>query len=108
MTNTWVIERMDVCALFETKPNVVNNVHWRINADDNSYTASVYGTRAIPYDNANPFTPFEDLTQDQVITWVKNIMGKEGIAEIEARIAYLLENQRNPVVYVLPSPWDHS
>jgi hypothetical protein len=107
MTITWVVEQLDTYPLFEAIPNVVYNVHWRINASDGEYTATVYGTRAIPYNSKDTFTPFNKLTEAQIINWVKSEIGEVGIAEIEARLTYLIDNQRNPVVYAPPLPWDH-
>jgi hypothetical protein len=39
------------------------------------------------------FVPFENLTEDIVITWVKSIVGEEKIADLENKTRLILEEK---------------
>jgi hypothetical protein len=87
--------------------NVVVSVDWEITGqtivNDKQYVSAYAGTvgMALP---GEEFTPYQDLTQEQVLDWV----WARGInkAEAEAYIAGQLQQQINPPVIVLPNPWE--
>lgn len=107
MTNTieWIVEQMDCYPEKEGEQDVVFTVHWRCNGSDGQYIGTAYGTQAIANDPQAPFTPYADLTQSQVIGWVKSAMGAEGVADVEAVVAAQIENQKNPPVVSPALPW---
>ena len=78
-------------------------VGWRCNATDESYTATIYSTCTLPPADPANFTPYADLTQDQVLGWV----WANGVdrAATEAALAQMIENQKNPPVIQPPLPW---
>ena len=57
------------------------------------------------YVAGSPFTPYEDLTQDQVVGWTKDALGDEQVAATEANVAAQIETQKNPPVVTPPLPW---
>lgn len=75
-----------------TSNGFVTTVHYSVNAVDGEFSASTYGT--IGFSDGEPATPFESLTQSQVIAWVKDKLGE---AAVEASLAAQIEAQRNPV-----------
>lgn len=104
-TYTWVIEKMDCYTHRDGHDDVVFTVHWRLNAADGEYSASGYGTVGLTYNASEPFTPYPDLTQDQVIGWVQAALGPEQIAQMEAALAANIAAQINPPVVSPPLPW---
>ena len=105
LTYTWVIEAMDCKPQEDGQTDVVITVHWRQNATDGTYNATVYGTVGLTYTQGSPFTPYADLTQDQVIGWVQDALGDEQVASLEANVAAQLANLANPPVVTPPLPW---
>lgn len=105
VTNTWVIEQMDCYPTSEGQTDVVFNVYWRANATNVTYSATSYGTVGVTYAAGSPYTPYADLTQDQVISWVKTAMGPEQVALIEASLTDNIANQISPPVVSPPLPW---
>lgn len=107
MANTyvWVIEAMDCVPQEDGKTDVVMTVHWRQNATDGTYNATVYGTVGLTYTARSPFTPYANLTQQQVIGWVQDALGAERCAEITANLDAQIANQVNPPVVTPPLPW---
>jgi hypothetical protein len=105
ITTTWVIEQMNCYPTSEGQTDVVFNAAWRVNATDGTYNATVYGTAGVTYEAGSPYTPFADLTQDQVVGWVQTSMGAEQVASIEAGLATNIANQVNPPTVTPPLPW---
>lgn len=78
------------------------NVHWRVTEEDGEYTASAYGTQSFtPDPTADGYVAFENLTEDMVISWVKDAMDA---AEIEAGLTANIEAQKAPAT-LAGMPW---
>lgn len=104
-TYTWTINAMDCYPQHDGETDVVFTVHWTLNGTDGTYNGSVYGTVGVTYDASAPFTPYADLTQNQVVGWVEAALGAEQVASLEANIATQIANQANPPVVTPPLPW---
>ena len=103
----WTVSAMDCKVSEDNLSDVVFNVHWRCSATevdgDKTYSASVYSTCSVP-GPGTPFTPYADLTQDQVLGWI----WANGVdrAATEAAVEAQLELQKHPVVVSPPLPWN--
>jgi len=86
-TINWSIQQLDR----KTADNYVTTAHWNCTATDGDFSANAYGTCGFSGDLV---TPYEDLTQEQVLGWVWEQIDK---AEIEANLAAQIEAQKNPV-----------
>jgi hypothetical protein len=102
-TNTWVIEQMDCYPEIDGKSDVVFTVHWRCNATDGTFDATQYGAVNVTYEAGSPYTPYADLTQDQVLGWIWG-SGVDKDAT-QAALDKSIENQVNPPVVTPPLPW---
>ena len=105
ITNTWVIEQMSCYPQTEGQTDVVFTVYWRINATDGTYNSTSYGSVSVTYTQGSPFTPYDQLTQEQVAGWVQSSLGPEQVANIYAALALQINNQANPPVVNPPLPW---
>jgi hypothetical protein len=105
VTNTWAVVQMDAYPEEDGETDVVFNVHWTLTGTEAGFSGSVYGTQTVSADPDAPFTPYADLTQEQVIGWVQAAMGEEQVASYEANVAQQIENQINPPVVTPPLPW---
>jgi len=105
LTNTWLIEQMNCYPQSEGQTDVVFTVHWRVNSTDGTYNATSYGAVGVTYVADAPYTPYAQLTQDQVVGWVQAALGPEQVANIEAGLATNIANQANPPVVTPPLPW---
>lgn len=101
-TYTWIIEQMQSVPQDGSMTDVVINVAWRCNGTDGTYNATVYSTCAVPAPTGS-FTPYADLTQDQVLGWI----WANGVdqAATEANLDTQIANMVNPPVVSLPLPW---
>ena len=69
--------------------------HWRATDVDGDYSASSYGTCGFTYDaSASDFTPYDDLTESQVLGWCwANGVDQDAI---ESSLAAKIEADKNP------------
>ena len=79
----------------ETSDGYVYNAHYTISADDGTYRSSAYGS--VGFERPKSLIPFDDLTKEVVIDWVKEaIGGEEKVTEIEAALQAQLDEKRSP------------
>jgi len=68
--------------------------HWVCRATDGDFSASSYGTAGFQQDpEPESFTPYEDLTEEQVLGWLFNSIDKDAT---EAALAAKIEADKNP------------
>jgi hypothetical protein len=67
-----------------------------------TYTASFPGVT--PFETPDPasFTPYEDITEEQVIGWID---AKVDMNSVDVRLIAEVQNQITPNIVVLPLPW---
>ena len=102
MTILWLIERLLVKPVEGTLADVVITADWRCNGSQENYSGTCYGSTSFAPPTGS-FTPYPDLTQDQVLGWCY----ANGVdqAAIEANVSLQIQNQINPPVVSLPLPW---
>jgi hypothetical protein len=102
-TITWVIERLDCVPQVPEGADYVVTAYWRCNGVDGDYSGTVYATTSFPVVEGTSFTPYANLTQDQVLGWVwANGVDK---AATEAAVEGQIEAQKNPPIVAPPLPW---
>ena len=90
-TFTWAIANLER----ETADGFVFTAHYTISANDGTYSSSAYGS--VGFERPDNLIPFDDLTQDQVIGWVKEALGgDEKVTEIQAALQQQLDEKRAP------------
>ena len=108
IVNTWNVVHMNEYPEFDGEQDVVFQVHWTLTGTEGEYTGSVYGSVGVSLDAESPFTPYNELTLEQVIGWVQDALGAEQVAAYEANVAQQIADQQNPPVVSLPLPWASS
>jgi len=79
----------------ETEDGYVFCCHYTVAANDGTYSSSAYGS--VGFERPDTLIPFADLTEDQVVGWVKDALGgDEKVAEIEAALQAQIDEQRAP------------
>jgi hypothetical protein len=102
--NLTVIPEMDINTQHFT--NVVTQVWWILKASDGSHIVDTNGIANLPQPSI-PFADFEQLTREQVIGWVKDIVGEESISNMKQGLTKRIEAMINPpVVHKLPTSWN--
>jgi hypothetical protein len=101
-TITWVIEWMQTTPTTATPPETVITAGWRCNGTQDTYTATSYGSASFPAPEGS-FTPYDQLTQQQVLGWC----WANGVDQtaVEASVEASIDSQINPTVIQPPLPW---
>ena len=89
----------------EGETDVVFRIIWAYVGVDDQFVASLSGGTDVTYVQGAPFTPYADLTQDQIAGWVTSAWTPEQTAEYQAALDQSIEAQKNPTTQVLPLPW---
>jgi hypothetical protein len=87
-TINWKIDNLER----QASDDLVIVAHWRVDAVDGEHTAGAYGS--VGFTRGDDFIPFEQLTEAQVLAWVKSQLEVE---QIEASLAGQINKQKNPV-----------
>jgi hypothetical protein len=113
-TYTWVIQNLPSYASIDGQSDVVFEVNWSCCATTPtsvvgdvytpSYSAVYSGNTAVAYVAGQPFTPYGQLTQEQVWGWVNPTIDK---TTIEANLQALIDTQKNPPIVTPPLPWSN-
>lgn len=82
----------------------VYTAHWTVNLEDQGESAGAYGSVGFGEPDPGNYTPFDQLTQDQVIGWVKSALGDEQVVSIEAALEAQIQEKLNPT-HSAGVPW---
>ena len=89
-TFNWSVNQMDRL----TSDGFVVTVHYNVSATDDTYQASTYGTIGYTQEPGETYTPYDQLTEAQVVGWVQTSLGKD---TVEASLQSQIELQKAPV-----------
>ena len=102
ITYTWNINAVDTYPSVGDNSDVIYNVHWRLNAEDdanqdadgNNITAGSYGTQSLDTSDLSGFVAFDSVNAATVQGWVEAAMGEEAVQNLkdglDAQIAALI------------------
>ena len=90
ITYNWQIVNMDR----KTTDGFVVTVHYNVTATDGDYSANTYGTVGYTEEAGKSYIPYDQLTQDEVVAWVKDSLGQE---TVESSLASQINALKNPV-----------
>ena len=102
----WQIDYLNTSTqVIEGHSEVVVSAGWRCNGQEDTASTSVYGSVSFlpPQPNDPNFTPYNQLTQEQVLTWVWASGVDKDATELAVQTQ--LNGILNPPVEQLPLPW---
>ena len=114
MEYKWIISSMDSKLHEGDLDDVVVTVHWHRTASEgtegeaNYFYADIYGALTVGPVDPSTFVPYNELTQDNVESWLEAGLVDPTPAEMDAQLAANIELQKNPIEETLPLPWDES
>lgn len=106
-TITWKVTQLDCYPLAQGQTTVVFTVHWECvgvdTQNDVLYTGRVYSTCGVQYVEGEPYTPYTQLTESQVLDWIWNAgVSKEST---ETAVLQQIEMQKTPPTTSPVLPW---
>lgn len=73
----WVINAVDCYTTKDGLEKVAYNVHWSYFATEGEHNASMIGVQSVGEPNPDNFVPFDQLTEEQVVSWITASMDVE-------------------------------
>jgi hypothetical protein len=101
----WIISAMECKVKEDNLSDVVILVHWRYNAASEEYFADTYGATSMPLPTGEDFTPYAELTKDQVTGWLEGILD---VPAMQLQLEANIELQINPIDVTLPPPFENN
>jgi hypothetical protein len=101
----WTVTKM--YTLQQPDPNYVVNAFYVVTGTDGTYTGSVEGDSQFSSAQSTTFIPYDQLTNDIVVGWIKAKLGEGGVANFENSVQGVIDYKKNPPVAaeVTPLPW---
>ena len=78
----------------ETADGYVFGGGYTVKANDGTYESGAYGN--IEFERPETLVPFADLTEATVVGWIKDKLGADKVANIEATLQAQLDEQKAP------------
>jgi hypothetical protein len=102
----WQFPALDVTYSDGELQNVVTAVHWRLTATEDQHSASTYGSVGVGTPTPEAFVSYEDLTEEEVISWVTTALGGEdSVQAMKDGLASQIETQKAPKTGTMTPPW---
>jgi hypothetical protein len=79
--------------------------NFSINGTDGEYTGQVSYAVNLLQPDAENFTPYADITEEQAVQWTKNALGEDRVSAMEQEVADQIAKASVPVPQPAPLPW---
>lgn len=97
---SWKVNALNTAKSLDGKSDVVIEAHYLVICGDEEDSVSAYGS--VGFEIGDSFTSYADLTEAQVVTWIKE---KLDVVKIQEQLLQALELKKNPPVIQKPLPW---
>jgi len=94
----WSVDKLD-CHVADD--NLVITAHWALTEG----ALIQRGAQNVFFAPVDAYTPFDQLTEDQVLGWVWEVMGNDYKTQLEQELLARVEAAKNPPVVSLDPPW---
>jgi hypothetical protein len=106
---TWRVGAMECYPDFSGYIDYVFTVHWDClsyysGVSGGPYNGRVYSCTLVPL-NTGEFIPYQNLTENQVLTWVWDTIGEDQKNAYQNSAGEQILNQITPPIVQLPLPW---
>ena len=97
-TYTWKIYAVGRNTTVGDLENVVKTVKWElIGTSDAGHVGRFHGNSTLIFNPENDFTPFEQLTEEQIISWVESHLDETEMAAYKRAVDLEIDSQAEPV-----------
>ena len=108
ITYTWKIEELEWMHRSSGLAKVVSTVKGRCEATQDDHICWIPFVANLAAPEADSMIDYNDLTESQVVAWVKTALGAEKVASIESSLATLVEEDLDsgkPQKHISQLPW---
>ena len=108
ITYTWKIKELEWMHRSSGLAKVVSTVKGRCEATQDDHTCWIPFTASLSAPESDLMVAYDDLTESQVVEWVKAALGSEKVKSIEDSLTTLVEEDLesgNPRKHSSAPPW---
>ena len=102
---TTTITGMEAYPIKDSVPLYVFRVYWNYLGSDSVYETAMQGSTDVPTSDPQSATPYEELTEEQVMGWVQTYTPSWMWEEYTDKITAWITAQYTPSVVNPPLPW---
>lgn len=110
LTYTWKLKSLKKTDA-DGLSGVIVGTQWELTGtDEDGFSGTFHGATPFKLNEVDPenFTPYEQLTQAQVLSWIEGVVVGSYKEHVDGQIQKQIDVQKNPVVEVNDGtfPWD--
>lgn len=102
VTYTKQINSMDCYSEIDGNSDVVFTINWTLVGTDDVFEANYRCSTEVPYVSGQPFTPFNELTEEQVISWIEEYTSPDWMTQYEETIVRDINIKKTIITPTLP------
>ena len=102
---SWVFPKLGVTYNEGMLTNVVSTSYFYYIAEENGVRVSWPGSTNLYAPNPASFTPYDQVTEEQVISWTETAIGPEKMQLMRDKLAQQLQAELEPKKGDLNPPW---
>jgi DNA polymerase III delta subunit len=107
---TWTVDKLLTLDEVKEKDFVVTAICRVVcteEVDGKEYSAKKLASSIFQPEEKEGFIPYSELTEEQIVEWVKESLGSKGVESIEKSLASQVDKKINPPVVPVnkPLPW---
>jgi len=106
-TFTWIVKQL-LTQTIDGEQDYVVIANYEVTGVDGEYSSSISDSARFSTANVDNFIPYDQLTNDIVVGWIKSVLGPDSVANYEESIQGQIDAQINPPVTPqnTPLPWN--
>jgi hypothetical protein len=107
MKFAWAVKQLNVIQTKGQHSDVVHSVAFEVTGVDGDDSSTASGALSVNTDNVENFVAYENLTEEQVLSWVFATLGQDGKQKAESQVQAVIEAKRSTVSIVPKAslPW---
>ncbi len=106
ITYSWTITALNSYPQYEGQQDVVFTIFATYSGTDGTYTSNIQIAQALILENT-AFTPYADLTENQVLGWLLSSLTPQQIEQMQYKITAQITADNQPPFVQLPLPWSN-
>jgi hypothetical protein len=107
ITYSWTINSLGSYPQYDGNQDVVIVIDATYTGTDGTYSSSVLVGQSLIINDSTVFTPYDDLTESQVLGWLLSAIPPQDIDQMQLKISAQIAADNQPTIVQLPLPWSN-
>jgi hypothetical protein len=107
ITYSWTITALNSYPEYMGEQDVVFSIFATYTGTDGTYSSNVDISQSLILSNTSTFTPYADLTEEQVLGWLLAALTQQQISQMQSKITAQIIADNQPPFVQLPLPWSN-